>query len=154
MQTNLAKLRALSEDDKTENAMLRSRINEQSQLIMILKQRSDEATLSLQTLERINKELEDFRDGAENELDMQLKKYNMLDARFNDLAGNHEEMIKIKDEYKARNIELMKENARLKDDNAKLFSKAIEERDHKIQELDKSVLALRNHCANLENRCK
>ena len=38
MQEKLKKLRGLAEDDKTENAMLRSRIDEQSQLIMILKQ--------------------------------------------------------------------------------------------------------------------
>ena len=38
IQENLRKLRALSEDDKSEAAMLRSRIDEQSQLIMILKQ--------------------------------------------------------------------------------------------------------------------
>ena len=37
MKANLEKLRSLSEDDKTEAAMLRSRIDEQSQLIMILK---------------------------------------------------------------------------------------------------------------------
>ena len=40
MQEKLQKLRALSEDDKTEAAMLRSRIDEQSQLIMILKNAS------------------------------------------------------------------------------------------------------------------
>lgn len=62
MQTNLVKLKALTEDDKAENAKLRSRIDEQCQLIMILKQRADEGTIRTQTLEKINKELMDFRD--------------------------------------------------------------------------------------------
>ncbi len=61
MQANLAKLRSLSEDDKTENAMLRSRIDQQSELIMILKQRTDEAVTKAHTLERINDELKAFR---------------------------------------------------------------------------------------------
>ncbi len=61
MQSNLAKLRSLSEDDKTENAMLRSRIDQQSELIMILKQRTDEAVTKAHTLERINDELKAFR---------------------------------------------------------------------------------------------
>ena len=139
MQANLAKLRALSEDDKSENAMLRSRINEQSQLIMILKQRADEASITTQTLERINRELENFRDTAQDELNMQLKKNNMLDARFNDLASNHAEMIKIKDDYKKRNVELMNDNAKLRAENANLFSAAIEERDQAIATLQRKV---------------
>lgn len=62
MQHNLSKLKALSEDDKTENAKLRSRIDEQCELIMILKQRADDGTLKIQTLEKINRELSSFRD--------------------------------------------------------------------------------------------
>ena len=154
MQTNLAKLKALSEDDKTENALLRGRIDEQSQLIMILKQRADEAVFKVRALERINQELEEFRDNAEEEFRLQNKKYNMLDARFSDLAHNHEEMIKIKDEYKHRNKELMKENARLLDDNNRLFSKAIEERDLTIHELEKKVGRLRDQCLKSDQQNK
>jgi len=143
MQANLAKLKALSEDDKTENALLRGRIDEQSQLIMILKQRADEAVFKVRALERLNEELEEFRDNAEEEFRIQNKKCNMLDARFSDLAHNHEEMIKIKDEYKNRNKDLMRENARLLQDNTRLFSKAIEERDSVIHELEKKVGSLR-----------
>ena len=57
LQTNLSKLKALSEDDKTENALLRSRIDEQSQLIMILKQQTDEAVNRARSLERTNEGL-------------------------------------------------------------------------------------------------
>ena len=62
MQTNLGKLKALSEDDKLENVKLRSRIDEQCQLIMVLKQKADDGTIKIQTLDRMNKELSDFRD--------------------------------------------------------------------------------------------
>ena len=43
MKANLAKLRALSKDDLTENGLLRSRIDQQCELICILKQRADES---------------------------------------------------------------------------------------------------------------
>ena len=150
----MAKLRALSEDDKTENAMLRSRITEQSQLIMILKQRADEATLSLSSLEKVNAELLNFRENAEEELKSQLKKFNILDDRFMELASNHEEMIRIKDEYKNRNKDLMKENAKLKEDNARLFSKAIEDRNEMIAQLEKNITAMKNEYTALEKKHK
>ena len=57
LQTSLSKLKALKEDDKTENALLRSRIDEQSQLIMILKQQADEAVNQARSLERTNEGL-------------------------------------------------------------------------------------------------
>lgn len=137
MQNNLKKLKALSEDDKSVNALLKSRIDEQSQLIMILKQRADDAGTKLRTLERINEELTKFRSEAEDRYRLELKKYAMLDARFNDLAENHSELIKFKDEYKRQNELLCQENAKLKDDNNKLFSKAIQDRDVKVEELEK-----------------
>ena len=58
LETSLSKLKALKDDDKTENALLRSRIDEQSQLIMILKQRMDEAVNHARTLERTNEALQ------------------------------------------------------------------------------------------------
>ncbi|XP_005090482.1 coiled-coil domain-containing protein 89 [Aplysia californica] len=154
MQENLSKLRALSEDDKTENAKLRSRIDEQCQLIMILKKKADEGTMKIQTLERINKELLDFRDQADSMLKTEIKKYNILDGRFNNLASNHEEMIRIKDDYKRVNQDLREENARLKDENGKLFSKTVIEKDHQIQELDKKCAGLHEQCSALEQKLR
>ena len=152
MQASLARLKGLSESEKTENAMLQSRLDEQSQLIMILKQRSDEKGVKLQTLEHINEELEQFRNEATDKLKRELERQNMLEMRFNDLAENHEEMIKIKDDYKKRNAELMSENCRLREDNAKLFSKAIQERDGQISERDKKILNLKESCSKLDSK--
>lgn len=96
MQLKLAKLKSLTEEEKGENGMLRSRIEEQSQLIMILKQRSDEATLRIRALEKINSDLDGRQGEFNDERRRSKKKYDILDSRFNDLALNHEEMIKIK----------------------------------------------------------
>ena len=73
MQSKLSKLKRLQDDDKNENAMLRSRIDEQSQLIMMLKKRTDESIVKIQTLTRINDELQQFRDGANGKLENELR---------------------------------------------------------------------------------
>nr|CAB3228769.1 coiled-coil domain-containing protein 89-like [Phallusia mammillata] len=118
-----------------ETAMLRSRIDEQGQLICILKQRADEHLNRNKTLEGINRELELLHNQARDECKDLKKSCIMLEKRFNELAENHEEMIKIKDTYKSRNVQLEKENKCLREDNKNLFSCAIEERDTEILKL-------------------
>ena len=152
MQTALLKLKNLSTDDKSENAVLRSRIDEQSQLIMILKQRADESVLATKTLGRINKELEDFREHAQEELNMQIRKNNMLDSRFNELASNHQQLIQIKDEYKRTNEELRRENFQIRQENERLFSKEIEDRDKRIGELQNKAYQLNEQCTNVSQK--
>ena len=95
-----------------------------------------------------------FREEAEDRFKRELKRYNMLDARFTDLALNHEELIKFKDEYKRQNELLRQENARIKDENARLFSKTIEEKDSRIRELDKQLGNVTMQCVHSEQRNK
>lgn len=154
MRDTLKKLRNLKEDDKTELGMLRSRIDEQSRLIMVLKQRADEEIVRAQTLDKMNKELTDFREHADDMLKNEMRKYNILESRFSSLASNHEEMIKIKDEYKRVNQEIREENARLKNENARLFSKAIEEKDARIHELEKKFAVMKEQNNNIEARLR
>ena len=134
--------------------MLRSRIDEQSQLIMILKARADEAIIRTQTLEKINAELTEFRENASDNLNHEIRKFNLLDKRFNDLASNHEELIKYKDEYKRVNIELRQENDRLRDENRKLFSKALLEKDDIIKGLEEKFAAAQNQISNLDAKLR
>lgn len=150
--STLSKLKGLAKDDKTENAMLRSRIDEQSQLIMILKNRADEAFSRIATLERINQELTEFRDNAKDNIDHEIRKFNLLDKRFNDLASNHEEMIKYKDEYKRVNVALRQENEKLKDENSRLFSKALLEKDDTIRQLEGKLVTTRDQYTSLETK--
>nr|KAG5709428.1 hypothetical protein BaRGS_029277 [Batillaria attramentaria] len=154
MRETLSKLKNLKEDDKNEAGMLRSRIDEQSRLIMVLKQRADEEIIRAQTLDRVNKELIEFRDHADDLLKNELRKYNILEGRFQHLATNHEEMIKIKDEYKRVNQELREENARIKSENARLFSRAIQDKDARIQELEKKFATMREQNSNMEAKLR
>lgn len=154
MQENLEKLKSFSKDDKTEAAMLRSRIDEQSQLICILKRRADDAVLRAGTLERVNRELEKFRENAQEMLDVEMKRSKMLERRFEELAENHEELIRFKDEYKRQNEQLRKENKELREDNSNLFCKALEEKTAQIISLEKQIQSLKEQCREYEQLCR
>ncbi|XP_066543350.1 coiled-coil domain-containing protein 89 [Amia ocellicauda] len=135
----LEKLRGLSQDDKTENALLRSRIDEQSNLICILKQRADEMLLRCQALERINSELESLREDVQKELENERKRSSQLEQRFLDLAANHQELINFKDEYKKQNGQLREENQQLQEENENLFSKELHEKEEVILKLTQEL---------------
>lgn len=59
--------------------------------------------------------------------------------------------MQIKDEYKARNAELVDKNFRLSDENKRLFSEAILDRDRQITELQQRyVEAIQQYNATKE----
>ncbi|XP_072435643.1 coiled-coil domain-containing protein 89 [Chiloscyllium punctatum] len=153
VQVTLEKLRGLSQDDKTENALLRSRIDEQSQLICILKRRADEFLLRCQALETINTELENQHKDLKQQLENQLKQSAQLEARFMDLAFNHQEIIKFKDEYKSQNAELRKQNEKLRRENESIFCKALGQKDDEILKLSNELGNCLKQCKALEQEC-
>ena len=67
------------------------------------------------------------------------RKTALVERRFNALAENHEQMIKIKDEYKCTNQTLIAENERLKHENKVKFSAAVEEREVQLSCLRKEL---------------
>lgn len=150
LKETVQKLHSFTLDDKTENAMLRSRIDEQSQLICALKRRSDETLLRCQALEAINTELEAAQEDAAGQLKREGRRAEQLERRFTDLASNHQQMIRFKDEYKAQNGELRQENAKLRQENEALFNDALKEKDEKIQDLEKEVDHLVEELASLK----
>ncbi|XP_051883613.1 coiled-coil domain-containing protein 89 isoform X2 [Pristis pectinata] len=150
----LEKLRGLSQEDKTENAMLRSRIDEQSQLICILKQRADEFIRRCQTLEAINADLENQCENFKQQLEGELKLSAQLEERFMDLALNHQEIIKFKDEYKRQNSVLSEQNEKLQRENENLFCKALQEKDDQILKLSNELGECLKQCNMLEQECK
>ena len=135
MKANLEKLRALSKDDISENGLLRSRIDQQCELICILKQRADESLKKSTSLEEETSELKTHRDEILAALHNETRKYAVLEKRFFVLNQNHEELIKIKDEYKTENEKLRIENSCLRKENEGLFGDLVQERDSQIQQL-------------------
>ncbi|XP_021077766.1 coiled-coil domain-containing protein 89 [Mus pahari] len=149
----LANLRGLSEEEKGEKAMLRSRIQEQSQLICILKRRSDEALERCQILELLNSELEEKRMQEMETLKAQSKHVQKLENHFMILASNHEQMIRLKDEHKNENEKLKEENERLRQENNSLFSQALKDQEAKVLELTTLNKALVQELEVSKQRC-
>uniref|UniRef100_A0A8C9DHH2 Coiled-coil domain-containing protein 89 n=1 Tax=Prolemur simus TaxID=1328070 RepID=A0A8C9DHH2_PROSS len=149
----LANLRGLSEEEKSEKAMLRSRIQEQSQLICILKRRSDEALERCQILELLNTELEEKRMQEAEKLKASGEHARKLEERFMTLAANHELMIRFKDEHKSQNIQLREENEKLRLENSSLFSQALKDEEAKVLQLTARSEALTKELETLKHRC-
>ncbi|XP_039704164.1 coiled-coil domain-containing protein 89 [Pteropus medius] len=148
----LANLRGLSEEEKSEKAMLRSRIQEQSHLICILKRRSDEALERCQVLELLNAELEEKRMLEAEKLKAKSVHAQKLEERFMTLAANHELMIRFKDEHKSQNIELRRENEKLRLENHSLFSQAVKDQEAKVLQLTTQSEALAKELETLKQR--
>ncbi len=91
-----------------EVVILRSRVEEQAELVMLMKSRNDEASKEIQRLRDTVKQLEE-REAERGAHEHQLKAENeKLKANFATLSKNHEEIIKLKDEYKGENANLRK----------------------------------------------
>ncbi|XP_024428303.1 coiled-coil domain-containing protein 89 [Desmodus rotundus] len=149
----LANLRGLSDEEKSEKARLCSRIHEQSQLICILKRRSDEALERCQVLELLNAELEEKRILEAEKLKAKSELAQKLEERFMTLAANHELMIRFKDEHKSQNIKLREENEKLRWENSNLFSQALKDQETKVLKLTARSKALAEELQTLKESC-
>ena len=135
----MAKLKSLPKDKVSENAMLRDRIDQQSELICILKKQADSSLIKSQTLEKDMRELQAAKEEAECNYHDQVRKYAVLEKRFEILFYNHEEIIKIKDGYKAVNDELRKENRELSARRDEEVAALVGEKNVRIKELEEDV---------------
>ncbi|XP_060943937.1 coiled-coil domain-containing protein 89 [Limanda limanda] len=147
---SLDKLLSLSTEDVTETEMLRSRINEQSSMICILKQRADELTLQCQTLQKVNTEQGDGVTDHQRELARERKKAELIERRFMDLAANNQAIIVFMDEHKTQNAKLKIENKRLQSENDTLFSQKLQDKEVLVQKLMKEIQRLTENYTNKE----
>lgn len=148
IQKSLEKLQQLTVEDTMET--LRSRINEQSSLICILKQRADELLLRWETLKKINTDLEGQVADCQKELDSERKRAELLEKRFMDLADNNQAIISLLNEYKNQNAQLKLENKELLSENETLFSKTIQDKEVFIQKLLQETKQLTEEYTNKE----
>ncbi|KAM9346836.1 coiled-coil domain-containing protein 89 [Symphorus nematophorus] len=149
IQKLLEKLRRLSAEDTPET--LRSRIDEQSSLIWILKQRADELLLRCQALQKVNTELEGQVTDRQKELDGERKRAELIEKRFMDLAANNKGIIAFMEEHKSHNAQLKLENKQLQSENEGLFSKKLQDKEVFIQKLMQEIKQLTEKNANKEN---
>ncbi|PAA56781.1 hypothetical protein BOX15_Mlig004999g2 [Macrostomum lignano] len=135
LQQQLGRLRHLEPEDKSELGLLRSRVEDQSHLIMMLKQRSDENLMRAQTQERLNKQLEEARAEAEQRLERELQRFRVLEEQFETLSSNHEQLIQFNNEHKQQKEWLQKENTKLRDHFETLVAARLRERDAETSRL-------------------
>ena len=132
----------MPKDETSENAMLRDRIDQQSELICILKKQADTSLIKSQTLEQDMRELQAAKEDAECNYHDQVRKYTVLEKRFQTLYHNHEEIIKIKDGYKIVNDELRRENKSLLVRKAEEVAEMVDEKNERIKELENNLKML------------
>ncbi|XP_029937390.1 coiled-coil domain-containing protein 89 isoform X2 [Myripristis murdjan] len=147
----LEKLRGLATEDKTETEMLRSRVDEQSSLICILKQGADEMLLRCRSLQKMNTDLEDRVAVKHKELDLERKKSTIFERRFTDLASNHEKMIAFMNDYKRQNARLELENKHLRSENETLFSQKLQDKEVLVDKLTQEIKQLSEKYTNKDN---
>uniref|UniRef100_A0A3Q3EHJ1 Zgc:172182 n=1 Tax=Labrus bergylta TaxID=56723 RepID=A0A3Q3EHJ1_9LABR len=149
-QKSLAKLRSLSVDDTTETGKLQSRIDEQSGLICMLKQRADELLLRCEALQKINSELEGCIEDCRAELDSERNKADLMEKRFMDLYSNNQAIIAFMTEYKNQNGLLKVENKQLQAENETLFSQKLQDKELHVQKLVQEIKLLSESLTNKE----
>lgn len=120
--------------------VLKRRIQEQNRLIEILTQRNSELAeknkqqQQLQHLQHARTP-RSSRGVAHIQLQERDDQLQLLQRRFTVLSTNHDELTKIKDEYKTRNRTLEAENARLQQENTQLFSSELARRQGQVEAL-------------------
>ncbi|XP_068560386.1 coiled-coil domain-containing protein 89 isoform X1 [Cebidichthys violaceus] len=151
IRKSLEKHCSLSTEDATETGMLRSRIDEQSSLICMLKQRADQELLRCQALQQLNADLEGQGTDCQKELDGERKKAELLEKRFMDLAANNQAIIVFMDDYKKQNAQLKLENKQLQSENETLFSQKLHDNEVSVQKLEREIKQLTEKYSNKEN---
>uniref|UniRef100_A0A3P8TYN2 Zgc:172182 n=1 Tax=Amphiprion percula TaxID=161767 RepID=A0A3P8TYN2_AMPPE len=149
------KLQCLSTEDVTDRRVLRSRIDEQSSLICMLKRRADETILRYQALQKINTELEEQVTHCQEELDGARKKTEETEKSFRDLVACSQGIIEFMEEHKKKNVQLKLENEQLQKENQSLFSQKLHDKEVHVQKLMQDIKLLTEKYTKKENeyRC-
>lgn len=158
MSEKLKTLKGLSED-VSESDLLRCRIEQQAELIYILKQRADEYLKKYMEVEDRTASVQVDATDMAKKYEAEKRAHALLQDRFDTLEKNHRELTIIKDEYKSENKELLKDNERLQSVSNSLYSEMVEEKNKVIAKLTKDLLTVQSKLEdatkkekNLENR--
>ena len=131
-------------------SQLSSRIDEQAELICILKKRTDTLILEAEDYKTQITKLEKTQDQLKAQIESEKTHSRMIEQRFDDLADNHQELIKYKDMYKSSAAELQEENVRLRMENGSLMNPQIEAKNKEIQDWQDKTISLLEKLEKLE----
>merc|ERR1712189_17939 len=131
-------------------AKMKSRIDEQSELICILKKRADQLLRESKSAENRVRLMERTNADLVKQIHAEKERVRMLEDRFNELAGNHQDMIKFKDMHKKTANELRDENDLLREQNATLMGPLIKAKNEEIEKWQNENATLFAKIAKLE----
>ncbi|NWU51509.1 CCD89 protein, partial [Dromas ardeola] len=140
-------------EEKSEKALLHSRLEQQHQLICILKKKADDVRKRCRDLEQLNMELEKLRTEDALKVKTQTQRIQQLEERFMDLANNHEKLIQFKNEHRKRHMQLLEENKRLQQENKALFSQTVREKEAEVLLLTAQARKLSQQLDSLQEKC-
>ncbi|NXW33570.1 CCD89 protein, partial [Phaetusa simplex] len=140
-------------EEKSEKALLHSRLERQHQLICILKKKADDVRKRCRDLEQLNMELEKLRTEDALKEKTQTQRIQQLEERFMDLANNHEKLIQFKNEHRKRHMQLLEENKRLQQENKVLFSQTVREKEAEVLQLAARARKLSQQLDSLQEKC-
>ncbi|OAF70957.1 hypothetical protein A3Q56_01324 [Intoshia linei] len=146
-------LRNLTDYEKSHKGFLLSRINQQSELILLLKCRCDDLSHRLTKSKSLNVSYTTSVDIIENNLKEVLTEKDHWQNRFNQLNENHVELIKIKNDYKEANKHLVLQISSVDLTNSK-FNKTINILNQKLIEKDTMISWLKKEFSNTHNEYK
>ncbi|NXT79468.1 CCD89 protein, partial [Zapornia atra] len=141
-----------SPEEKSERAVLQSRVEQQHRLVCILKEKADDANKRCRSLEQLKAELEKLRTEDAMKMKAQAQRIQHLERRFSDLANNHEKMIQFKDEHRKRHMQLWEENKRLQQENEALFSQTVREKEAEVLQLTARATELSQQLDSLQEK--
>ncbi|KAM9019664.1 coiled-coil domain-containing protein 89 isoform 1-T2 [Ara ararauna] len=141
------------EDEKSEKAVLQSRLEQQHHLICMLKKKAEDAYKHCKGLEQQDTELEKLRTEDAVKMKAQTQHMQCLEWRFKDLADNHEKMIQFKDKHREQNMQLQEENERLRQEKEVLFGQAMKEKEAEVLQLAAQARKLSEQLDSLQEKC-
>lgn len=141
-----------SPEEKSEKALLHSRLEQQHHLICILKKKADDARKRCRDLEQLNMELEKLRTEDAVKMKTQTQRIQHLEGRIMDLAKSHEKMMQFRDEHRKRHMQLQEENKRLRQ-NEVLFSQTVKEKEAEVLQLAAQARKLSQQLDSLQEKC-
>lgn len=133
-----------------ESKLLESRLHEQTQLIMILKQSTNDTDAKCQKLEEENEKLAEARNKEEMKLKQKSADLARLSEKLKTIKSNYEGLKEFVKEHKELNEKLMREKEFVSNENDRLLMYAKNEAEEQIQKLSIMHESLKSECAYQE----
>ncbi|NXU48934.1 CCD89 protein, partial [Turnix velox] len=133
-------------EEKSQKALLHSRLEQQNHMICLLKKKADDTRKSCRDLEQLDIELEKLM--IEDALKMKTLTQEMqeLEQYFMDLTNSHEKLTQFKNGQEKGHMQLLEETKML-------FEQTVKEKEAEVLELTAQAKQLSQQLGSLQEKC-